>query len=102
MKCKRNLQLYIDLISLNYKMHSDAKLRREVLFGGTVKPDFHSHLLPVVSEIELGWDICKVNKLIESDGKNIFRSIQVILAGTLTGVQSDIQCKVLAALSTVK
>ena len=27
---------------------------------------------------------------------------QVILAGTLTGVQGDIRCKVLAALSTVK
>ena len=27
--------------------------------------------------------------------------IQVILAGTLTGVQGDIQCKVLVALSTV-
>ena len=26
----------------------------------------------------------------------------MILAGTLTGVQGDIQCKVLAALSTVK
>ena len=29
-------------------------------------------------------------------------SIQVILAGTLTGVQGDIRCKFLAALSTVK
>ena len=27
---------------------------------------------------------------------------QMILAGTLTGVQSDIRCKVLGALSTVK
>ena len=27
---------------------------------------------------------------------------QMILAGMLTGVQDDIQCKVLAALSTVK
>ena len=27
---------------------------------------------------------------------------QVILAGTLTGVQGNIRCKVLAALSTVK
>ena len=33
---------------------------------------------------------------------NDFRSVQVILAGTLTGVQDDIRCKVLAALSTVK
>ena len=30
------------------------------------------------------------------------KSIQAILAGTLTGVQGDIRCKVLAALSTVK
>ena len=29
-------------------------------------------------------------------------SNQVILAGMLTGVQGDIRCKVLAALSTVK
>ena len=29
-------------------------------------------------------------------------SHQVILAGTLTGPQGDIRCKVLAALSTVK
>ena len=29
-------------------------------------------------------------------------SFQVILAGTLTGVQGDIRCNVLAALSTVK
>ena len=28
--------------------------------------------------------------------------LQVILAGTLTGVQGHIRCKVLAALSTVK
>ena len=28
--------------------------------------------------------------------------VQVILAGTLTGVQGNIRCKVLAALSTVK
>ena len=28
--------------------------------------------------------------------------VQVILAGTLTGVQGDIRCKVLAALSTAK
>ena len=28
--------------------------------------------------------------------------VQVILAGTLTGVQGDIRCKVLAVLSTVK
>ena len=28
--------------------------------------------------------------------------IQVILAGTLTGVQGDIRCKILAALSTAK
>ena len=33
---------------------------------------------------------------------NDFRSVQVILTGTLTGVQDDIRCKVLAALSTVK
>ena len=29
-------------------------------------------------------------------------TVQVILAGTLTGVQGDIRCKVLTALSTVK
>ena len=29
-------------------------------------------------------------------------SLQVILAGTLTGVQGDIRCKVLAVFSTVK
>ena len=30
------------------------------------------------------------------------KQLQVVLAGTLTGVQDDIWCKVLAALSTVK
>ena len=29
-------------------------------------------------------------------------TVQVILAGTLTGLQGDIQCKVLEALSTVR
>ena len=32
--------------------------------------------------------------------KNVIQ-YQVILAGTLTGVQSDIRCKVLAVISTV-
>ena len=32
----------------------------------------------------------------------IIAIVQVILAGTLTGVQGDIPCKVLAALSTAK
>ena len=32
----------------------------------------------------------------------MLQAIQVILAGTLTGVQGDIRCKVLAALFTVK
>ena len=34
--------------------------------------------------------------------KFILNYFQVILAGALTGVQGDIRCKVLAALSTVK
>ena len=34
--------------------------------------------------------------------KNRIKDIQVVLAGTLTGVQSDIRCKGLAALSTAK
>ena len=38
----------------------------------------------------------------EGQRSAFFDNIQVILPGTLTGVQGDIRCKVLAALSTVK
>ena len=44
----------------------------------------------------------KYNKSSEPSAKFGFESCQVILAGTLTGVQGDIRCNVLAALSTVK
>ena len=39
----------------------------------------------------------KINKV-----EKLVPNLQVILAGTLTGVQGDIRCKVLAALSTAK
>ena len=48
-----------------------------------------------------------LNMLISAFFEHLFHEnrtlpYQVILAGTLTGVQGDIRCKVLAALSTVK
>ena len=42
------------------------------------------------------------DKLIQLITLTLTMMFQVILAGTLTGVQGDIRCKVLAVLSTVK
>ena len=51
--------------------------------------------------------IVEIRLRIVTETKNCFlvRSVQphkMILAGTLTGLQGDIRCKVLVALSTVK
>ena len=46
-------------------------------------------------------ELCTTNRIVWTDLKWGNQS-QVVLAGTLTGVQGDIRCKVLAALSTAK
>ena len=45
---------------------------------------------------------CFLSDTTVHNNTDIIVTIQVILAGTLTGVQGDTRCKVLAALSTVK
>ena len=64
---------------------------RGVTGGGVPRRKRHYGL-----EIEVGSNTNGSENQVENS------SCHVILAGTLTGVQGDIRCKILAAISTVK
>ena len=93
-------------ISTDFLVHIFPELsefKTRSLFGGhpvlyaLEKPfmsDFTHRIVRRQLGVKLAWNILQIFLA--------FSSFQVILAGTLTRVQGDIRCKVLAAISTVQ